>query len=75
MKISKVIEWLQEMNPEDVIGVAWYEKDHMEDLLDRKLSDEEWDWLADDIGNTLSLTDWDVERYGEDLVEEFGKSE
>jgi hypothetical protein len=75
MKISKIIEWLQEMNPEHTLAVVWYEKDHMESIVDRKLTDEQWDWLAEDIGINWYLDEYDVQSYIEALDEEFGKSE
>lgn len=75
MKISKIIEWLSEMNPEHTLGIVWYEKDHMEDLIDRKLTDEQWEWLAEDIGYNWYLTDYDIEAYIDALDEEFGSDE
>jgi hypothetical protein len=75
MRIEKIVEWLLEMNPADTLAVVWYSKDHMEELLDRKLTDAQWEWLAEDIGYTWYLTDYDIQSYIEALDEEFGKSE
>lgn len=75
MKISEIVARLLKMNQEDTLAVVWYEKDHMEQLLDRKLSGDEWEWLAEDIGYNWYLTDYDLESYVEALDEEFGNNE
>lgn len=75
MKIGKIIEWLQEMNPEDTLAIVWYTRDHMESNMDRKFTDKEWEWLANDINFNWYLTDYDIQDYIDAMNEEFGKNE
>ena len=75
MKISEIIERLQEMNQTDTLAIVWYNKSHMESIIDRPLTNEQWEWLAEDIGYNWYLTDYDIQSYIEALDEEFGNNE
>lgn len=67
MRVEKIIEMLSNYGADVELAIAWYEKSLIEQLTDRKFTDEEWGFLAEDISDNWYLTEYDLEAYVEAL--------
>jgi len=63
MRVEKIIEMLSMKDPNEELAIAWYEKELVEQLTDRKFTDEEWGFMAEDICDNWYLTEYDLEAY------------
>ncbi|MHA2022198.1 MAG: hypothetical protein ACTSWQ_00890 [Candidatus Thorarchaeota archaeon] len=73
MKVDNILEAIPELTEEEqcqVVGacansklivVQWYHKEHIETLIDKKLTDEEFQWLRKKLYNCI---------FDEDNIEE-----
>ena len=58
MRVKYLIEQLKEYDPDDELIVAYWDKNHISDSLDRDIDGKQWAEIVDSCDDVISYSDW-----------------